>query len=61
MPENEPRNNQTILENAVSEAIKDLQQAQMKGIDRRHKHMLVWKACFDLQIAKEKADEAKNS
>ena len=61
MPENEPPNSQTILENAISEAIKDLQHAQARGIDRRHREMLVWKACFDLQIAKEKVDEAKNS
>jgi hypothetical protein len=60
VPENEPPNSQTILEKAVVEAIKDLQQAQARGIDRRHKEVLIWKACFDLQRTMEKLDETKN-
>lgn len=56
----EPLSPQTILERAVNTAIEDLQQAQARGIDRRHKDILIWKACFDLQQAKEKANEAKN-
>ena len=58
---NEGLRNESELKKAVAEAIKDLQHAQARGIDRRHREMLVWKACFDLQIAKEKVDEAKNS
>lgn len=48
-------------EKVIAEVIKDLQQAQARGIDRRHREMLVWKACFDLQKLMEKLNEAKDS
>lgn len=57
----EPLSPQTILEKAVDMAIEDLQQAQARGIDRRHKDILIWKACFDLRQAKEKVNESKQS
>ncbi len=44
-------------EKVIAEVIKDLQQAQARGIDRRHKEVLVWKACFDLQRLMEKLNE----
>ena len=57
-----PDNNaQAVLENAVDSAIKDLREAQMRGIDRRHKEVLIWRACFDLERAKEKLNETKSN
>lgn len=61
MPENEPANNQTILEKAIDEAIANLREAQIRGIDRRHKEVLIWKACFDLELAREKLNETKSN
>jgi hypothetical protein len=45
------------VKEAIALAIKDLQEAQARGIDRRHKEVLVWKACFDLQRLLEKLNE----
>lgn len=45
------------IKEVIAEAIKDLEQAQARGIDRRHKEVLVWKACFDLQKLMEKLNE----
>ncbi len=57
-----PENNaQAILESAVDSAIRDLREAQMRGIDRRHKEVLIWRACFDLERAKEKLNETKSN
>ena len=44
----------------VESAIKDLQMAQARGIDRRHKEVLIWKACFDLEQLMEMLNEAEN-
>jgi hypothetical protein len=59
--ENEPQNIQSILEKAIERAITDLILAQQKGFDRRHRDVLVWKACFDLQQTMEKINETKNN
>jgi len=45
------------VKTVIALAIKDLQQAQARGIDRRHKEVLIWKACFDLQQFMEKLNE----
>lgn len=50
----------TLIE-AVDSAIKDLREAQMRGIDRRHKEVLIWKACFDLEQARRMIDESEPS
>lgn len=44
----------------VESAIKDLRMAQARGIDRRHKEVLIWKACFDLEQLMEMLNERKN-
>lgn len=45
----------------VESAIKDLRMAQARGIDRRHKEVLIWKACFDLEQLMEMLNESKQS
>lgn len=45
------------MKEVIAQAIKDLQEAQARGIDRRHKEVLIWKACFDLQQLMEKLNE----
>ncbi len=54
---NEGLRDRQATEDVIAEVIKDLQQAQARGIDRRHKEVLVWKACFDLQKLMEKLNE----
>ena len=54
---NEGLRNQHATEEVIALAIKDLQEAQARGIDRRHREVLVWKACFDLQRLLEKLNE----
>ena len=49
----------TLIE-AVDSAIKDLREAQMRGIDRRHKEVLIWRACFDLEQARRMIDEKED-
>ena len=45
----------------VESAIKDLRMAQARGIDRRHKEVLIWKACFDLEQLMEMLNESKQN
>lgn len=57
---NEGLRSRQATEEVIAQAIKDLQQAQARGIDRRHKEVLIWKACFDLQQLKEKLNERED-
>ena len=51
-PEPDPKD-QTILKNVIEECIRDLEKAQMRGVERQHKEVLVWSACRNLKRLKE--------
>ena len=51
--------NSKVVE-VVESAIKDLHMAQARGIDRRHKEVLIWKARFDLEQLMEMLNETEN-